>query len=1291
MLSHHRFFSLLVATVSFALALLPSAKAQQSWVGRNIATSAPDSHANIPASNFRNCGGVLFFKATIGLTSFPAISRGTTDSTWSLDHYNPGAIMPSDPDEFTLVGDTVFFVGFDPTYGRELWKVDINTFQLSLVKDILPGPNSSKPHSLAACNGKLVFACDADGGTKYGDELYVSDGTRDGTKLLKDIDVGPGDGNISGCTTIGGFTYFSAKKTGSSVGSVPWRTDGTPEGTIMLVNASFYTYADPGAFTNFNGSVYFFMKGSGGDYSLWKVNPAATGTSMVKEKVADRWDKIATTSNLMFFRGNSSIGGVELWKSDGNSAGTMQVADIRLGSSSGMNSYYGSRSELVAYNDKCVFVADDGIQGQQVWISDGTVANTKMIHPTFNHAGSSPPNPNSLIVFNNTVFFRMFLSDYGSEYFTTDGTNISAAPALDIYTGNKSGLSGYYNEQMAIGNSLFFVGTEPQYGLGLWRIGPPLTITTQPQSKLVAKGEAVTFNVAAASASPISYRWLKDNGNITGATADSYTVPTAALTDAGGYQAVLESGDGAATSDVAKLGVVDTFVPSSSGTAGSTVSLTVAANVPVGTTFQWKRENTLLTNATTSSGGLISGATAASLMITKFSANEMGSYTCTITFNSQTIVTQAASLTIAVLPVVLTQPKSRIVNEGASVTFTAAATVSASVTYQWTWNGANISGATAASFTLPSAGLPLAGEYRCKLTNGGGTTTTNAAKLVVVKTSNQPVNVLASGKLGLSVVVAAPTTATPVYLWRKDTVAIPNGALPDGAVVSGATTNSLIITNMGLTETGTYTCTVDMSDATALQSTVATVVVKSKPVVSVTPVPPVIVSGAYLWQLASIGGTTRYIVTGLPAGLTYNPVTGLISGTPTVTGNFTIKVIATNEVGSSPPQSFQIFVPALADNLAGSYSATIARSRAVNGNLGGLLKLSVLPNGTLTGTLANGGPALPLKGRVVASLGGNATYALTLVRAGLLDLNLAVTLDPVAQTLSGAIGDGTDSAAISGKRHSWSRINPAYGYQGTFNVTIDTSSTYAGIEYPQGRGWMQLVTDPYGVVTGSGRTMDGIPFTVSSTLWQNSKFALFNLLYNGRGCLLGQPAIVLNSTSVIDDRISGTLEHYKMPATTVPDRHYGAGFAILSEALDGSRWIAPLLGQMPMNWPIKQANARLLLSQGGITSAAQAAAFPQYFTLTANGTCVFDKALNVVAAKCNVNPKTGMVTGTFNLVDPVYPGSTATYVRPGSYTALMIPHLNNSFGSFILPQLPATGQTLLTSPQLTGRATVQPQ
>ena len=82
-------------------------------------------------------------------------------------------------------------------------------------------------------------------------------------------------------------------------------------------------------------------------------------------------------------------------------------------------------------------------------------------------------------------------------------------------------------------------------------------------------------------------------------------------------------------------------------------------------------------------------------------------------------------------PVFTTQPQSQTVNTGGNVTFTATATGTAPLSYQWSFNGSPIAGATSSSLTLNNAQTSQAGTYSVQVSNAAGSVKSTGALLTV--------------------------------------------------------------------------------------------------------------------------------------------------------------------------------------------------------------------------------------------------------------------------------------------------------------------------------------------------------------------------------------------------------------------------------------------------------------------------------------------------------------------------------------------------------------------------------
>src|SRR4051794_37537409 len=134
-----------------------------------------------------------------------------------------------------------------------------------MIRDIRPGRGSG-PDGLTAVNGALYFSAD-DG--VHGRELWRSDGTAAGTRLVRDIRPGADPGATSWLTDVGGVLYFSADD--GVHGRELWRSD-RATGTTMVrdINPGVARGA-PDQLTALNGTLYFGANDGVHGTELWRT------------------------------------------------------------------------------------------------------------------------------------------------------------------------------------------------------------------------------------------------------------------------------------------------------------------------------------------------------------------------------------------------------------------------------------------------------------------------------------------------------------------------------------------------------------------------------------------------------------------------------------------------------------------------------------------------------------------------------------------------------------------------------------------------------------------------------------------------------------------------------------------------------------------------------------------------------------------------------------------------------------------------------------------------------------
>lgn len=172
----------------------------------------------------------VFFVATQNPASSPAIwvTDGTGPGTRSLAY---AALTGDFYHWLAAVDATVYFQSFTSETGLELWRTDGTTSGTRLVMDIRPGSRSSEASDLTAARHQLFFVAN-DG--SHGAELWVSEGTAATTRMVRDIRPGPASSTPAGLIAIGDRVVFLA--TDGVHGVELWISDGTSPGTHLLAD-----------------------------------------------------------------------------------------------------------------------------------------------------------------------------------------------------------------------------------------------------------------------------------------------------------------------------------------------------------------------------------------------------------------------------------------------------------------------------------------------------------------------------------------------------------------------------------------------------------------------------------------------------------------------------------------------------------------------------------------------------------------------------------------------------------------------------------------------------------------------------------------------------------------------------------------------------------------------------------------------------------------------------------------------------------------------------------------------
>lgn len=388
--------------------------------------------------------------------------------------------------------------------------------------------------------------------------------------------------------------------------------------------------------------------------------------------------------------------------------------------------------------------------------------------------------PSDVIVpLGGTATFSVTVTSYTSpvyQWFKNDLAISGANSSTYIISNVQSDSAGAY--RVSVAN----VAGQVSSASANLTIGSAPVFTTHPQSQNKTVGSSVSFSTTHTGSTPITYQWLKNGTAISGATSATYSISNVQASHAGNYALRATNTHGTATSQAATLNVGAapsiTAQPQSLARAiGSSATFSVTASGSGTLTYQWKRGTANIT-----------GAMSSSYTIASVQALHAGDYTVVITNPFGNITSQTATLSVGNLPTITTQPLGQLKRVGESFTLSVVATGDGTLTYQWMKDGANISGATSANYSVTNAQKSHSGSYSVRVTNAYGNVTSNSVQVTVdtapiITAQPQEGSINTSTPLTLS--VRASGLAPISYQWLKNNQAIA-GATGANLNLSGA-------------------------------------------------------------------------------------------------------------------------------------------------------------------------------------------------------------------------------------------------------------------------------------------------------------------------------------------------------------------------------------------------------------------------------------------------------------------------------------------------------------------------
>ena len=358
----------------------------------------------------------------------------------------PGLQSSSPMHLFKSTNGTLFFTAEDSAYGRELWKSDGTEEGTVLVKDISPHRNgsiasSSRPRSFVNYKEHVYFAAYD---STHGEELWKSDGTEDGTVLVKDVLPGTA-GRVFDLAVVGDLLYFTAPD--SALGNTLWKSDGTEEGTVLVkdIDPSSENFL-PSHLINADGTLFLLASDGVHGRELWKSDGTEEGTVLVKDirsgSQGINFHQILNVNDTVFLLADDGVHGFQIWKSDGTEEGTVLVKEIGPA-----NGEFGDCCSDLVQGDSLLFFFGPG----GIWKSDGTEEGTVLL-TALEQAGLTEWA--FLTYFEGHFYFYGFEAATGWELWKSDGTVEGTALIRDNTPGPNINVA--VGEMVFGGGLLFF-------------------------------------------------------------------------------------------------------------------------------------------------------------------------------------------------------------------------------------------------------------------------------------------------------------------------------------------------------------------------------------------------------------------------------------------------------------------------------------------------------------------------------------------------------------------------------------------------------------------------------------------------------------------------------------------------------------------------------------------------------------------------------------------------------------------------------------------------------------------
>lgn len=401
---------------------------------------------------------------------------GTEAGTKMLKDINPSG--DSNPRGFTVAGTNLYFTAYDPINGREWWVSDGTTEGTHLTTNTnTTAPTSGElndPGFKQVCTlgNSIVFSRLINNEDVF---VFISD-ENSATNLTEQFNpLYYKSQNASKMISYNNKVYFNFKN--GNEGDELFVTDGTIAGTKMLEFVVGENSFFPEQFFLFKDKLCFagYTTGTGCCTNLYISDGTVEGATNLNVTVVgltniESAPNYVIANDKIYFSGRDDANGYELWQSDGTPEGTVMIKDIYPGTSNS------SPGDFAFCNNKIYFTAQDGTNETQPWVSDGTAEGTTMIKNIY--SGRYGSYVNNFTELDGKVYFTARTGFNDFHLFETDGTEVGTkiiepvdATNFSSQLGDSGSTVSYATPIKVTNGIIYFSADYHNNGRNLYRLG----------------------------------------------------------------------------------------------------------------------------------------------------------------------------------------------------------------------------------------------------------------------------------------------------------------------------------------------------------------------------------------------------------------------------------------------------------------------------------------------------------------------------------------------------------------------------------------------------------------------------------------------------------------------------------------------------------------------------------------------------------------------------------------------------------------------------------------------------